>query len=56
VVAVPVDAWRPNEASLRRRECPDAGGGMEPLQSERPASAVPNEPLETRSVLGLDAD
>ena len=45
-----------HQASFRRGERPETGGGVEPLQGERPARTVANEPLETRSVLGLDAD
>jgi hypothetical protein len=45
-----------DQAGLRRGERLDTGGGVEPLQGERPPGAVANEPLETRSVLGLDAD
>jgi hypothetical protein len=43
-------------ASLRRGERLETGGGVEPLQGERPARTVPNKPLKTRSVLGLDPD
>jgi hypothetical protein len=45
-----------HQASLRRGERLETGGGVEPLQGERPARTVPNKPLETRSVLGLDPD
>ena len=39
-----------DQAGLRRGERPDAGGGVKPLQRERPPGAVANEPLETRPV------
>ena len=45
-----------DQASLRRGESPETGAGVKPLQGERPAGAVADEPLKTRSVLGLDAD
>ncbi|MDA0330334.1 MAG: hypothetical protein O2958_15185, partial [Gemmatimonadetes bacterium] len=45
-----------DQAGVGRRERPDAGRCVEPLQGERPPGAVPNEPLETRPVLALDAD
>ena len=45
-----------DQPSLRRAERLDAGRGAESLQSERPACAVANEPLETCSVLALDPD
>ncbi len=45
-----------DQASVRRGERLEAGGGVEPLKGERPACAVANEPLQTRSVLALDAD
>jgi len=45
-----------DQASLRRGEGPDTGGGVKPLRGERPSRTVPNEPLETRSVVPLDAD
>lgn len=45
-----------DQAGLGRGERPDAGGGVKPLQGERPAGAVPHEPLQTRSVVPLDAD
>jgi len=45
-----------HQASLRRGEGRDAGGGVKPFQSERSSGTVANDPLETRPVLGLDAD
>jgi len=45
-----------DQAGLRRGERLESGGGVKPLQSERPPGAVANEPLETRSVLALDAN
>jgi hypothetical protein len=45
-----------DQTSFRRRERLETGRGVEPLQGERPPGAVANEPLETRSVLALDAD
>jgi len=45
-----------DQASLRRGEGPDTGGGVKPLQGQRPPRTVPNEALETRSVLALNAD
>ena len=45
-----------DQAGLRRGERLESGGGVKPLQSERPPGAVPDEPLETRPVLSLDAD
>ena len=45
-----------HQASLRRGERVETGGGMKPLQCERPPRTVANEPLETRPVLALDAD
>jgi len=45
-----------DQASLRRGEGPDTRGGVKPLQGERSPGTVPNEPLETGTVLGLDAD
>jgi hypothetical protein len=50
VRGAPVD-----QASLRRGEGPGAGGGVKPLQGERLPGAVPDEPLETRPVLALEA-
>jgi len=44
------------QASLRRGEGLEAGGGVKPLQGERPPGAVADEPLETRLVLALDPD
>ena len=48
-----------HQASLRRGERLEIGGGVKPFQGERPARAVPkeppNEPLETRSVLAFKA-
>jgi len=45
-----------DQAGLGRRERRDAGGGVKPRTGERPPRAVPNEPLQTRSVVLLDAD
>jgi hypothetical protein len=45
-----------HQTSFRRRERLETGRGVEPLQGERPPGAVANEPLETRSVLALDAE
>ena len=44
------------QPSLRRGERLEIGGAVESLQGERPPRTVPNEPLETRSVLALDPD
>ncbi len=55
--AVPVGLEEPvDQASLRRGERLDAAGGVESLEGERPPRTVPNKPLETRSVLALDAN
>jgi hypothetical protein len=57
VVTVHIGLGEPvDQASLRRGERPDAGGGVKTLQGERPPRTVAKEPLETRPVLGLDAD
>jgi len=57
VVTVHIGLGEPvDQASLRRGERPDAGGGVKTLQGERPPGRVADEPLETRSVLALDAD
>jgi len=57
VAAVHIGLGEPvDQASLRRGERLETGGGVKPLQSERPAGAVADEPLETRPVLSLDAD
>jgi hypothetical protein len=45
-----------HQASVRRGEGLDTGGGVESLKGERPPRTVANEPLETRSVLALDPD
>jgi hypothetical protein len=45
-----------HQASVWRGERPETVGGVEPLQGERPPGAVSTEPLESRSVLALDAD
>ena len=45
-----------DQAGLGRGKRPDAGGGVKPLQGERPPGAVPNEPLKTRSVVLLGTD
>ena len=36
-----------HQASLRRGERLETGGGVKPLQGERPPGAVADEPLET---------
>jgi hypothetical protein len=57
VAAVPLGLGEPlDEASLRRGEGLDTGGGVESLKGERPPRTVPNEPLQTRAVLAFDAD
>jgi hypothetical protein len=45
-------------SSRHRRRGTGAGGlrSVESFKGERPPRTVPNEPLETRSVLALDAD
>jgi len=45
-----------DHTSLWRGERLKAGRGVKPLQGERPARTGANEPLETCSVLALDAD
>lgn len=45
-----------HEASLRRGEGPGTRGGVKPLLGERSSGTVANEPLETRPVLGPDAN
>ena len=57
VAAVHIGLGEPiHQASVRRGEGLDAGGGAESLKGERPPRTVPNEPLETRAVLAFDAD
>jgi hypothetical protein len=45
-----------HQASVRRGERLETGGGVESLQGKRSPRTVPNEPLQTRSVLALDPD
>ncbi len=45
-----------HQASLRRGERLESGGGVKPLQGERPPGTVADKPLETRAVLSLDPD
>jgi hypothetical protein len=57
VAAVHIGLGEPiHQASLRRGERLEIGGGVKPRQGERPSGTVANEPGDTRPVLGLDAD
>jgi hypothetical protein len=45
-----------HQANFRRGERLETGGGAESLQGEGPPRTVPDEPLETLSVLALDPE